>query len=309
MNMESINIAGQLVRLTRLEKSELKSISVDSRVRFNFFLGELRGDSLLFIQSKGRENITPLQYSGLVSKFEKAFDYPLVFIFDDLKYYERDRLLNYGVYFVVSDKYVHLPFLLINAKATTRKRSEILSPVAQYVLLLTMQNSEFKRCTHKDLEQTTSYTYATISKAVSQLEEFGLCKTEKNGRVKYILFNSDEELWWSCQSILSNPVLKLMYCNQIPSDKEYIISSYNALSFYSSLNPEERQTYAISKGEFEGNEFEGLNEIEGNITLEVWSYPPIGDKYVDKLSLVLSLQKDRDPRVEKEVKNIIKTIW
>lgn len=307
--MESVNIAGQLVKLTRVEKSELKGLSIDYLVRFSFFLGELRGDSLIFIKRKGRENITPLQYLGLVRKFEKVFDYPQVFIFDDLKYYERNRLLNYGVYFVVSDKYVHLPFLLINAKATTKRRSETLSPVAQYLLLLTMQNSKFKRCTLKDLEQIASYTYATISKAISQLEEFQLCKTEKDGRVKYITFNSDEELWWSCQSILNNPILKLMYCNQIPSDKEYVISSYNALSFYSNLNPEERQTYAISKGEFEANEFVGLNEIEGDITLEVWSYPPIGDKYVDKLSLVLSLQNDRDPRVEKELENIIKTIW
>jgi hypothetical protein len=54
-----------------------------------------------------------------------------------------------------------------------------------------------------------------------------------------------------------------------------------------------------------------VNPIEGDFCVEIWQYPPIptDKEYVDKLSLVLSLQDDHDPRVEKEVELIIEKLW
>ena len=47
--------------------------------------------------------------------------------------------------------------------------------------------------------------------------------------------------------------------------------------------------------------------------IEIWKYSPemkIGQQgYVDRLSLYLSLREDKDPRVEKELENIIREIW
>ncbi len=53
-----------------------------------------------------------------------------------------------------------------------------------------------------------------------------------------------------------------------------------------------------------------LTLYDGNYIIEVWKYPVVskmGDKsqWVDRLSLVLSLRDDDDPRVEKEVERII----
>ena len=307
--MESLDISGQIVNLSKLEKSDLKGIYVDLRVRFNFYIGELRGEKLIFIESKGKENMTPLRYSNMVNNLEGVFKYPLVFIFDDLKYYERNRLLNYGIFFVVSGKYVHLPFLIINAKASSHKTPKALTPVAQCILLLVIQRKNLQKSTLKELDDILPYTYATISKTVLLLVELGLCKTQKDGRDKFIYFDSGEELWIKAQKFIANPVVKKVYCSEILSNKKFTVSSYNALSHYSNLNPEEMQTYAIYKNDFIEADFEGLNEIEGNITLEIWSYPPLDDDYVDKLSLALSLQDDKDPRVEKEIKIMINKLW
>lgn len=309
--MESLIISGQQVILTKLDKLDLRRVYIDARVRFNFYSGELRGDKLIFLQNKRKESTTPLQYAKIAEVLNRVFDAPLVYIFDDLKYYERERLLNYGVYFIVTDKYVHLPFLIINTKPTQRRIAKILSPVAQYILLWHLQRNGDSRYSLRDLSEIVPYTYATVSKTIMQLSDFDLCRTEKEGRDKYIYFLEKKSLWDKAQNILVDPVLKRLYCNRVLNDENLIIGSYNALSHYSNLNPEDRQTYVIVKSDFNSLEsnFEDLNDIEGNVTLEIWSYPPITNDYVDKLSLALSLRNDQDPRVEKEVKNIINSIW
>lgn len=61
--------------------------------------------------------------------------------------------------------------------------------------------------------------------------------------------------------------------------------------------------------------FVGQNQYDGNYIIEVWKYQPLiqnedAGVYVDKLSLVLSLKEDDDPRVEGEVEDIIeRMVW
>ena len=58
-----------------------------------------------------------------------------------------------------------------------------------------------------------------------------------------------------------------------------------------------------------------INKFDGNVAIEIWKYPAVSKlgetcKWVDKLSLVLSLRKDDDARVEDEVERIInETKW
>ena len=52
------------------------------------------------------------------------------------------------------------------------------------------------------------------------------------------------------------------------------------------------------------------NDFDGDIVIEIWKYPvvkrkDIREEWVDPLSLVLSLKKDDDPRVEEEIEHII----
>ena len=44
----------------------------------------------------------------------------------------------------------------------------------------------------------------------------------------------------------------------------------------------------------------------------MWKYPPVIEKedgFVDRLSLVLSLREDDDPRVEKEIELMTDRLW
>ena len=95
-----------------------------------------------------------------------------------------------------------------------------------------------------------------------------------------------------------------------------VVGGINALSHYSALNPERMQTKVIYDPEFrkakEAGALPELNILDGSTRIEVWKYPPVIEKvdgFVDRLSLVLSLGEDDDPRVEKEIELMIDRLW
>jgi hypothetical protein len=68
----------------------------------------------------------------------------------------------------------------------------------------------------------------------------------------------------------------------------------------------------MSKKEFksleDANLLRNINEFDGNVMIEIWKYPVVSNceqEWVDKLSLVLTLKKDDDARVENEIEQII----
>ncbi len=308
--MKSIIIAGQVIALTPLEKEELKGVYVDALVRFNFYSGEINEHSFMLLEHKKSENLRPLQYKQIASRIGKIISLPILFEFDRLESYQRNRFIQQGVHFVVSDKYVFLPFLLINAKDSAPIVADKLTPIAQYILLRQIQSGEFNALSVRDIERITPYKYVTLTRAIRILEELGLCKVViGSDRVKTLQFNSGKELWESAEEYLINPISKVAYCSNANTG---VVCSYNALAHYTNLNPDNTSYYAIYEKEYKewSKGCKDLNSYEGEVKIEVWRYPSIeSNGYVDRLSLYLTLKDDKDPRVEKELEKLIQQLW
>lgn len=92
---------------------------------------------------------------------------------------------------------------------------------------------------------------------------------------------------------------------------ELSISGINALANYTHLNPSKYGSVAVWDRYFKKyiNEY---NKIEGQYAIEIWRCPTSNpfnqEKYVDKLSLYLSLRDNPDPRVEKELEFMIEEL-
>ena len=138
----------------------------------------------------------------------------------------------------------------------------------------------------------------------------------QNGqRSKVVHFElKGKELWDKAQNVFLSPVENLIYCDDIRLDAEYPVCGINALAHYTMLNPDREQMMMMTSKEYRAvksaDVMENPNIYDGNYIIEVWKYPVVskmGDKsqWVDRLSLVLSLRDDDDPRVEKEVERII----
>ncbi len=314
--MPEVIIAGISLDLTPIERQDLKGLNIDTIVRFSFYRGVFNEQQLCFAVMNSPATITPMTYRRYAEKVSEVLGIPVVFIMDSTTYVNRSRMIEQGVYFVVSKKYAFLPTLLINAieKSRKPKKSKMLSPVAQFLLLHYLQSSLSKECMIKDFERACSYSYQSIARALLDLEQFGLCESEigldKEKRITFTL--PKQELWEKAKVFMRSPVRWIYYTDDDLPDN-LMVGSINALSFYSRLNPEEMQTVAILDKDFKKMVTKGLriDDMEGKHCIEVWIYDPQmfpDAKFVDRLSLYLSLQHDTDARVEKELDYIIKDI-
>jgi len=308
---ELISILGVETRLTPVSRNELKGLNADLLLRFAYYTAVFNNQSLYIIEAKNAETITPLKYRRITEQIQEVTGLPVAVKLTSLPYSERQRFINQGVYFIVSDKYAFLPTIIANVRAKhKRKDKTYLIPPAQYLLLYYLQNTTDRCFTIRSLESLLPYNYLSISRAVVNLEELKLCKVtiDKSG-TKTITFEPDKRrLWENSGKYLSTPVKKTFYCDTLPQN-ELVISGINALSHYSRLNPEDGDTLAIWEPDWRLLNFEH-NEYEGTHRIEVWKYPPnmSGEKVADKLSLYLSLKGNPDARVEKELELLIENM-
>jgi len=309
-----ISILGIQTELVPLQRDKLKGLNADLLLRFAYYTTVFNHKDLCIIQSKGNETITPLKYRKITGQVENVIGMPVVILIESLPYRERERFISQGVYFIVSDKYAFLPSLIANVRVKEKKRQPSeLTPVAQFLLLYYLSENQSTEFTIKQLEAILPYNYVALARAVVNLEDLLLCQTQKDDTgTKIICFEQNKrELWKKAQKYLSSPVKKIFYSDILP-DNNFKISGINALAHYSHLNPEQHETIAIWEKDFTDLSVQ-FNEIEGICKIEIWKYPPFmpcstDNKYVDKLSLSLSLKDEPDARVEKELEILIENM-
>lgn len=317
---KEIAILGRPIQLQERSKAQMEGATIGDLLTYKFYDGEFHGMPLLFAEPKGKV-ATPRCLSVTANNLTSLLQLPIVFLLPACPAYERQRLIDKDVYFVVSEKYVHLPMLLANERVRKTKQAKTLTPVAQYLLLYHLQIGSIEGMAARDIEDKIPYSYASITLGLTCLEDLGLCKKVAEGsKRKVIHFDmKGMNLWEQAQSFLVNPVEERIYCDGLLSDDSFPECGINALAHYTRLNPDPERTIMMSVKQLRNfKSSEALvrpNEFDGNIIIEAWKYPPvtaIGVKaeWVDKLSLAISLREDEDPRVEGEVERLInETEW
>lgn len=315
---KEIAILGRPIQLQERSKAQMEGATIGDLLTYKFYDGEFHGMPLLFAEPKGKV-ATPRCLSVTANNLTSLLQLPIVFLLPACPAYERQRLIDKDVYFVVSEKYVHLPMLLANERVRKTKQAKALTPVAQYLLLYHLQIGSIEGMAARDIEDKIPYSYASITLGLTCLEDLGLCKkVAEASKRKVIHFDMKRmNLWEQAQPFLVNPVEERIYCDGLLSDDSFPECGINALAHYTRLNPDPERTIIMSVKQLRNfKSSEALvrpNEFDGNIIIEAWKYPPItaiGVKaeWVDKLSLAISLREDEDPRVEGEVERLINEI-
>ncbi len=310
-----IKILGRRVDVALRTKDRLKGVTVGEKLSYTFYDGTYQGVSMLFVEPR-KGNPTPRECEITGSRLTITLGLPIVFILSPGPTYERQRLMDKGVYFIMSEQYAHLPMIVAMEKTTNRKKAEILTPVAQYLLLYHLQTGSLEGMSAKEITPLVPYSYESVTLGITCLEDVGLCRKIQNGqRSKVIHFElKSTELWDKAQNVLQSPVEKRIYCDGILQDKAYPVCGINALAHYTMLNPDKERMIAMTGKEYRtaksADVINNPNIYDGNIIIEVWKYPIVylknnKNEWVDRLSLVLSLREDDDPRVEKEVERLI----
>ncbi|MBO4964869.1 MAG: hypothetical protein J6C81_01230 [Muribaculaceae bacterium] len=312
---KTINIAGFKTRLYKMPDRQLRNIPVDVDVRFDFAQGEFKGLMLCFLSAKKDAAIpTPSICRKTADRIKGDVTGTVVFLFDSLPFYQRQRMIEQGVYFVVSGKYANLPNLFVNAveSAKPSKQNGKLSPVAQYILLYYLQHPDCNFHNIGNIEAVTPFSYLQISRAVTDLEHFGLCKADyRPGKGKELVFDSDRRrLWNGALPFMKSPVKRTCFTDTELNNRG-AISGVNGIAHYTSLSPVRKNTLAFDKKKLiEVTKSLTTNPIEGATEIEEWQYPPTitGTEYADPLSLYLSMRESTNPRVEDALEQLIENI-
>lgn len=308
-----ISVAGFEIPLSEIPKKELKGVIVDDIARFSFYRAEFAGAAFVLLVSKLGINETPANCSKISRRFSSVLSLPIVFYFSNLKYYERQRYIEKSVFFITERGEVFLPNIILHSKKERTKKPSKLSASAQFVLLYHLQKMSLDGLSVSEIaSKICGYSYVSIAKAVENIEALGLCECKKDAerskRIRFIV--EGKELWEKSRPYMATPVKEIKYCENIPSVR-FQYSGISALASYTMISQDEVPTIAVYSGRFEETDFNGLNDFDGNVKIEIWRYPEMDTKsdVVDRLSLFLSLEGDTDPRVDKENKIMFDKIW
>ena len=300
--MKEITIAGQQIELRNLSKQDQKGLWLELIANFKMMQFDFNGQVMLLLVAKGEMDYTNVQRRKISERIESIKHIPAVFYFDNLLTYERDRLVEQGVYFIVADKFAFVPTLIINRLSTKSEIKELFYPSTQYILLYHLQIESLDGLSLKELEDKVPYKYKTIAKSIKQLEALGLVRLEGSRNKKLVFELSGKELWDKASTNLIDPIKSIEYTSDVFPEGD--IGGISALSHYSMLVPEDVPTRVLTAEWVREHKYSipELHSFEDTQRIEIWKYPPSGTSgYVDKLSLFLTLKDDNDPRVEKEI--------
>lgn len=251
-----------------------------------------------------------------LKRIQAAMEAPAILVLDHLTYRQREYLLRDHIPFVVDGKQIYLPFMAVYLQQRAdSEKSEMTAilPSAQLLLLYYLYHGCGELLT-SDAAEALSFTATSISRASRQLEDLGLVQTEKRG-VQKVLYSEKppQELFEAAKSHLENPIKRTIYVPKTQIKEKLLMSGYSALSAYSMLNPPATECYAAKSITAWGKNASGrLQNSEDQCAVELWRYDPgklSHGESVDRLSLALALQADRDERIEEAVEEMLADVW
>jgi hypothetical protein len=277
---------------------------------------------IYFIFRKNAEPLTAYQYKKQINLIQEKLSLPVALVLDTIEPYNRKRLIEQKINFVIPGKQIFLPFMFVdlndysNAK---KKYKDILTPAAQVLLLYHLQCESLNGKGIKDIALKLNYSEMTISRAVKDLIDKNLSEISAKKDFKLLLDENKLNLWNKILQYLKSPVVKTVYLDLIPAGIIKYKANVTALSHYTDIAGDYIERYAAAKNNYDSffkkknNEFK-INDYEGNSCIEIWRYDPgriaKNNECVDKLSLYLSMMDNEDERIQKELHNLISgVIW
>lgn len=283
---------------------------------YYFYEVSLLGTHCLLMISRDRAEITP----GIIRKhwkqIQKQWDAPIIFIQSAISSYNRKRLIEQHIPFIVPGNQMYLPHIGIDLREYFRKihskQNNAFSPSTQAVVIYSLLCTTHEKLTPSVLAEKLGYTPMTITRAFHELQAAEIGKFYQKGREGYWTFPDKQALWEQAKGFLRSPVKKRIWLN---TDLFKISAGLSALSHFSQLAPPSIPVFAIGAKQWNYYKKSGVEELptsdEASLALEIWSYNPelfAKNGFVDIFSLYLSLEVEGDERVESALEEMMEKI-
>ena len=238
---------------------------------------------------------------------------PAVYVTKALASYERRRLIEQKVPFIVPGNQLYLPDLGIDLREYFRQRASAaeaaLSPSAQAMLIAALLHQPWQaEWLPSKVAVALGYTPMTLSRVVKELTAAGLATAYKVGRSRWLRMEPPPHVILDqAKPLLRSPVKRTVWvlAEGLAVNRLGRLAGLSALACYSMLTEPKWPVYAVTNAEWKAATDAGVRElpepVAGAQEWQLWSYSPAllpGVATVDPLSLTLSLQDNVDDRIQ-----------
>jgi DNA-binding MarR family transcriptional regulator len=278
--------------------------------RYRFAQAELLGVHALLVIDTNPEEQSPATVRKHLDILQTKQYADLIYVRTQVTAYNRKRLIEQKVPFIVPGNQMYLPMLAIDLREhfrRLREESPTFSPSTQVVVLHALLHDAGQVLIPAEMAPQLGYSAMTMTRAFDELEAASLAEVTIRGRERCLRFNGGRrEIWDKAQPFLRSPVSKRLFIRRTESAKGAISAGLTALAHHSMLGAPAYPTYALSREDWKAlRQRHKIIEIPAQdpdaSEIEVWWYPPAlfaEDGIVDPLSLYLSLKADHDERTE-----------
>lgn len=248
-----------------------------------------------------------------LDKVKSLAGWPVVYVTDALASYERRRLIEQKISFVVPGNQLYLPDLGLDLREYFRKRAPAadtaLSPSAQAMLITALLRQPWQADWQPSaVAVDLGYTPMTLSRAVKELTAAGLATAYTVGRARWLRMElPPAQTWERAKPSLRTPVTRTVWVagHGHRAERPRRVAGLSALARGSMLAEPRWPVYAVTAAEWKAATNAGVRALPepeaGAQEWQLWRYSPAlmpDATTVDPLSLMLSLKDNTDDRVQ-----------
>jgi hypothetical protein len=248
-----------------------------------------------------------------MSALQRIAGIPVAYVTGTLASYERNRLIQQKVSFIVPGNQLYLPWLGIDLREYFRHQSKsadaAFNPSTQALLITALLRTPWECLWHPNQAATKlGYTAMTVSRAVRELAGAGIGEVRRESRTQSLdLGARPEDIWDRAKPFLRSPVMRTEWAKPDSALDPSLapVAGLSALAQHTMVADPDWPVRAVSKQQWLAATRAGLDRLPEPIAdayqWQVWSYDPnlgAARNIVDPLSLTLSLQGESDERIQ-----------
>lgn len=280
---------------------------------FQFSELELLGQPVVLAIARNQAKQSLREVRTWLTKVAAVAGGPAIYVTEALASYERRRLIEQKVPFLVPGNQLYLPDLGIDLREHFRRPAgavdAALSPSAQAMLIMAMLRHPWQADWQpSEVAVALGYTPMTLSRAVKEITAAGLATAYTVGRSRWLRMElAPEQLWEQAQPVMRSPVRRTVWA---AVDGDFVlrfgrIAGLSALARRSMLAEPKWPVFAATAADWKVALDAGVRELPepeaGAQEWQLWAYSPalVPDAdTVDPLSLMLSLSDKADDRIQ-----------
>jgi DNA-binding transcriptional ArsR family regulator len=283
---------------------------------YEFYEFSLFDTPCLLMISKNSSILTPMNICKHLEQIQKIWNGFTIYVQSTISFYNRKRLIQRRVPFIVPGNQMYLPQFGIDLREHFRKllskQEKFLSPATHAAVIYALVRETSEDLTPSTLAKQLGYTPMTMTRAFDELEGAEIGEIYRVGKERHWRFANKKALWEKAKIFLKSPVKKRVYVKQ---GHPKILAGISALSKFSMISPPTFSVFAIGSEGYEQWKSQGIEELptseDANFELEIWHYDPelFGKNGVaDPFSLYLSFRTNTDERVATALDEMMENI-